>query len=286
MFLFLPHNGTTTITTTTRTTTSTVKTLVVNAVSLFLVLLFAFPSTTLAQFGMDPIAVAAAAAERTQKQHPAPPFPQDEEPLHKQPNYIHNHDNPDISSSIPPIKDQSHINDLLLQDEDPELAQAIKIFSDMTPHELMETTLELRELFANDPDALEEMELVMSEIYKMNRYAKEGRLDPEGSSSSRSSAGSSGGGGDNEAEMGKNNHDLFSMAMSDTLDMLRSANEGDWDQILQHKDAILEVVIQSGFMGDEEAEIYRSNGAAWEEQLRIIWEELKKQAEVDPPPKL
>jgi hypothetical protein len=62
------------------------------------------------------------------------------------------------------------LNDLLLQEEnDPELLQAFQIFADMSPQELMETTLELREVFSNDPQALEEMEQVMKEIYKINR---------------------------------------------------------------------------------------------------------------------
>jgi hypothetical protein len=72
--------------------------------------------------------------------------------------------------------------------------------------------------------------------------------------------------------------DLFSMVLSDTLDMLRNAKDEDWDLILQNKDTILNAVIHSGFMADEEAKIYQKDAAAWEEQLRIIWEELKKQA--------
>lgn len=180
------------------------------------------------------------------------------------------------------------LNDLLLQEEnDPELLQAFQVFADMSPQELMETTLELREVFSNDPQALEEMERVMKEIYKINRNLgggsekKTNRNDKSSKNHPQIIPNKFGTTQEEESDelVEQEEHpDLFSMVLSDTLDMLRNAKDEDWDLILQNKDTILNAVIHSGFMADEEAKIYQKDAAAWEEQLRIIWEELKKQA--------
>lgn len=198
-----------------------------------------FSHTCLAQFGLfDQRTTAAIAGDtRENKQHHT--------------SNTHNNVNNDDAIIL-------KSNELLLEENDPELLEAFQIFAEMSPQELMETTLELRDMFSNDPQALEEVEQVMKEIYKINRnMAAEKTVEDQ------------------------EHPDLFSMVMSDTLEMLRNAKEEDWALVLEHKDAILKAVIHSGFMAEEEAEVYRKDAGAWEEQLRIIWEELKKQASVE-----
>ena len=69
--------------------------------------------------------------------------------------------------------------------------------------------------------------------------------------------------------------------MADPLEMLRRADESDWDKVLENKNAILDAVISSGMMSNEEIELFRINPEAWEEELRGIWTELKNQADED-----
>jgi len=143
--------------------------------------------------------------------------------------------------------------------DDPELAEAIQMFAGMSPEEMMQTMEELKEILGNnDPAALQEIEEVMLEIAKLDL----GDLDTDSIKDLM------------EEEMA-------AMAMSDTLDMLRNANEGDWNKILENKEQILEVVIQSGVMDEEEVDMFRKDPDAWEEELRFIWEELKQQADED-----
>ena len=144
--------------------------------------------------------------------------------------------------------------------DDPELAEAIQMFAGMSPEEMMQTMEELKEILGNnDPAALQEIEEVMLEIAKLD-------LSTEG---------------DYNALQDLMGEDRAAMAMSDTLDMLRNADEGDWNKILENKEQILEVVIQSGVMDEEEVEMFRNDPDAWEEELRFIWEELKAQADED-----
>jgi len=177
----------------------------------------------------------------------------------------------------------------LLQDDnpssshDPELLQAFQIFANMSLQELMDTTLELREIYAHDPQALEEMEQVMKEVYKITRSTKSNTINGDDDDGAADGSTSQTRINDNhvqvqEEEQEQEHSDLFSMIMSDTLDMMRNANnEQDWSLILEQKDAILQAVIHSGFMTEEETEVYRRDEGAWEDQLRIIWEELRTQ---------
>ena len=147
--------------------------------------------------------------------------------------------------------------------DDPELSEAIQMFAGMSPEEMMQTMEELKEILGNnDPAALQEIEEVMLEIAK---------LDLEGDYN----------GVDTNALKDLMGEDRAAMAMSDTLDMLRNADEGDWNKILENKEQILEVVIQSGVMDEDEVEMFRNDPGAWEEELRFIWEELKNQADED-----
>lgn len=136
--------------------------------------------------------------------------------------------------------------------EDPELLQAMQIFAQMSPEEMMETMEELKTMLGDDPDTLAEMELLMKEISEMSPEQIQESLD-----------------------------EILTLQQSmleDTLEMLANADESSWDKILENKDQILDVVVQTGAMSDEEAALYKSDPAAWEEELKVIWEELRKQA--------
>ena len=140
-------------------------------------------------------------------------------------------------------------------ENDPELQAAIQMFADMPPQEMMETIQELKEMFGDDPETMKEIEEIMEEISKMDASGIE----------------------QNMKEI--MDEEMVAMAMADTLELLQNADEHDWDRILEHKDAILEVVISSGAMSDEEIVLFRDDPDAWEEELMLIWDELKKQSE-------
>jgi hypothetical protein len=139
--------------------------------------------------------------------------------------------------------------------DDPELAEAIQMFADMSPEEMMETMKELRYMFENDPETMKEVEEIMQEIAK---------LDPAEMKQSLT---------------GSIDEEMAAKAMDDTMDMLKNADESDWNKIRENKEQILEVVIQSGVMDVEEVRLFRTDPDAWEEELKIIWKELKMQAD-------
>jgi len=164
-----------------------------------------------------------------------------------------NNDNDILTSSL----ENSH----LLGDEmididftDPELLEAIQMFSEMSLDEI-------KEIFGDDPEALKEIEKVMEEISK---------LDPSEIEESM------------KALM---EEELIASAMTDTLEMLAAADsatdEQDWEKILENKDVILEAVIASGSMSEEDIALYLKDGGAWEEELSGIWNELKEVVQPD-----
>jgi len=141
---------------------------------------------------------------------------------------------------------------------DPELLEAIQMFSEMSLDEI-------KEIFGDDPEALKEIEEVMEEISK---------LDPSEIEESM------------KALM---EEELIASAMTDTLEMLAAADadaatdtdEQDWDKILENKDVILEAVIASGSMSEEDIALFLKDGDAWEEELSGIWNELKEVVQPD-----
>uniref|UniRef100_A0A7S3QAE6 Magnesium transporter MgtE intracellular domain-containing protein n=1 Tax=Chaetoceros debilis TaxID=122233 RepID=A0A7S3QAE6_9STRA len=149
---------------------------------------------------------------------------------------------------------------------DPELLEAIQMFSEMSLDEI-------KEIFGDDPEALKEIEEVMEEISK---------LDPSEIEESM------------KALM---EEELIASAMTDTLEMLAGTaadadadadadtatdtDEQDWDKILENKDVILEAVIASGSMSEEDIALFLKDGDAWEEELSGIWNELKEVVQPD-----
>jgi hypothetical protein len=70
----------------------------------------------------------------------------------------------------------------------------------------------------------------------------------------------------------------IAQSMAETMELLQNADESDWNRILENKDAILQAVISTGVISEEEIAEYQSNPDAWERELLSIWEELKMQA--------
>lgn len=143
-----------------------------------------------------------------------------------------------------------------LEFSDPELAEAIEMFANMSPEEMMDTMKELREMFSNDPQTLKEIEEVITELSNIN-------ID----------------------DFGDQLRDLISEeelanSIAETMEILQNADDSDWNRILENKDAILEAVIATGAIDDEDIVEYKRNPDAWEQELRSIWAELKMQAMV------
>lgn len=164
------------------------------------------------------------------------------------------------SSSLENSNSHSLGNDEMIDIDftDPELLEAIQMFSEMSLDEI-------KEIFGDDPEALKEIEKVMEEISK---------LDPSEIEESM------------KALM---EEELIASAMTDTLEMLAAADadaatdtdEQDWDKILENKDVILEAVIASGSMSEEDIALFLKDGDAWEEELSGIWNELKEVVQPD-----
>ena len=59
---------------------------------------------------------------------------------------------------------------------------------------------------------------------------------------------------------------------------LEMISTSEWDVIYNKREDILDSVIASGKMSAEDAALYKSDAAAWEKELKHIWEELQSQA--------
>jgi hypothetical protein len=137
---------------------------------------------------------------------------------------------------------------------DPELLEAIQMFADMSPEEMMETMEELKEMFSNDPETLREIEEVILELSKLDADDIEQQL----------------------RELME--EEDIAKSMAETMELLQNADQSDWKRILENKDAILEAVIATGAISEEEIAEYQRNPDAWERELLLIWEELKMHA--------
>eukprot|EP00543_Licmophora_paradoxa_P006393 CAMPEP_0202453482 /NCGR_PEP_ID=MMETSP1360-20130828/11450_1 /ASSEMBLY_ACC=CAM_ASM_000848 /TAXON_ID=515479 /ORGANISM="Licmophora paradoxa, Strain CCMP2313" /LENGTH=99 /DNA_ID=CAMNT_0049072585 /DNA_START=35 /DNA_END=334 /DNA_ORIENTATION=- len=71
--------------------------------------------------------------------------------------------------------------------------------------------------------------------------------------------------------------DEIATATNDALRMLQRG-DGAWETIWTQRDLILESVIQSGQISEADAVRFRADSEAWENELKFIWSELKKQA--------
>ena len=166
------------------------------------------------------------------------------------------------SSSSTPILDTGggstdEIDALLMDFEnDPELAEAVKMFSELSTEEMIETIMEMKEMLKDDPEALRELDEVMEELAQMD-----------------------------EEEIRQNLQEIMeeeavAQSMLEMMALLQDADEGTFDRILEEKDVILNNIIQSGMMSEEEIELFQSDPVAWENELRHIWEELKQEADI------
>ncbi len=144
--------------------------------------------------------------------------------------------------------------DLLNFDGDLELEEAIQAFADMSREEMVETIQEMKDLLHDDPDALKELDVVIEELSKMDEQEIQDNL---------------------EAIMAE---EAVAQSMAETLEMLQNADESTFEKILEKKDTILQTIVESGIMSKEELAMFENDEAAWEEELRFIWNELKTQA--------
>eukprot|EP00591_Stephanopyxis_turris_P005544 CAMPEP_0195529522 /NCGR_PEP_ID=MMETSP0794_2-20130614/32117_1 /TAXON_ID=515487 /ORGANISM="Stephanopyxis turris, Strain CCMP 815" /LENGTH=192 /DNA_ID=CAMNT_0040660843 /DNA_START=29 /DNA_END=607 /DNA_ORIENTATION=+ len=137
---------------------------------------------------------------------------------------------------------------------DRDMAEAIQMFANMSPKEREKTTSELTDMLGDDPETRKLVEEVMEEV---------GNMNPEQLTEEF---------GELLAE------EQLAFAMSETLEQLANADEEMLGSILQKKDAILDSVIESGQITEEDAERYKNDPAEWERELKFIWDELQKQA--------
>lgn len=139
---------------------------------------------------------------------------------------------------------------------DPELMDAMEIFNNMSPEEMQEAMVGLLEVLGDDPEMLAAIQELQKEIEMMK----------------------SSGEYDGEKLQGMIEDDELAAATQDALDMLGSAN--DWEAIWEMQEVILEGVLESGQLSAQDAALYKSDVSAWETELKFIWTELQKQAQL------
>lgn len=138
---------------------------------------------------------------------------------------------------------------------DPELLEAVEMLSEMSPEEMEETLRSVADMFGDgDPETAAALREAAREVSEMDVGEMRSAL------------------GQMAAEKD------VSDAASEALRMLNNADEGTIGTILERKDLILEAVVQSGQITEEDAERYRADPVEWERELKSIWEELRRQA--------
>ena len=142
-------------------------------------------------------------------------------------------------------------SETLLDMNDPRLMDAMEIFANMSPEEMMETMNELKGMIGDDPETIAAIQDVMKEIQSMNANDIQNSLK------------------DLVEE------DEVRVAMKDALTILK---DGQWDTIWEHRNFIRDAVIDSGKISPEDAAKFKTDQTAWEEELKFIWNELQKQA--------
>jgi len=155
-------------------------------------------------------------------------------------------------SAAPTVNaDANNEDEPLDLERDPELLVAMEIFAAMNPEEMEETMEELKKMLGDDPETLEAIQHVMNELPKMKSEDVQSSLN------------------DMIAD------DEIAAATNDALKLLGHSH---WDQIWEQQDVILQAVIQSGQISEEDTALFTSDNAAWEKELRFIWNELQRQA--------
>lgn len=131
----------------------------------------------------------------------------------------------------------------------------MEAFALMSPEEAQEAFAEVLEMMGedkDDPEMLEAIQEVMREMENMNT-------------------------GDDVK------YRLSSMTMEEEVAQatevaLEMISTSEWDVIYNKREDILDSVIASGKMSAEDAALYKSDAAAWEKELKYIWDELQSQA--------
>lgn len=131
----------------------------------------------------------------------------------------------------------------------------MEAFALMSPEEAQEAFAEVLEMMGedkDDPEMLEAIQEVMREMENMNT-------------------------GDDVK------YRLSSMTMEEEVAQatevaLEMISTSEWDVIYNKREDILDSVIASDKMSAEDAALYKSDAAAWEKELKYIWEELQSQA--------
>ena len=143
----------------------------------------------------------------------------------------------------------------LIDLDDPELVEAMEAFALMSPEEAEEAFAEVIEMLGedkDDPEMLEAIQEVMREMESMNSGA-----DVKARLSSMTL----------EEEIAE--------ATEMALEMISTS---EWEVIYNKREDILDSVIASGKISAEDAALYKSDAAIWEEELKYIWDELQSQA--------
>ena len=137
---------------------------------------------------------------------------------------------------------------------DPEMMEAMKMLTQMSPEEMKETLQELIMTTGDDPETKKALESALEEISQMNMEEVQGAL---------------------AALM---EEEQIAHAIHDTMEMLGKADDATWEEIISKKDVILEAVIESGQLSQDDIDRYQNDSDAWENELKFIWKELKSQA--------
>eukprot|EP00980_Cylindrotheca_fusiformis_P011386 scaffold2638_cov114-Cylindrotheca_fusiformis.AAC.14 len=150
--------------------------------------------------------------------------------------------------------------DAKLLSEDEELVEALEIFQRMSPEEMEETVLELMKQMDDDPDGRAELESLLNDILPELKLQQQQDQDQQ-----------------------QQQQNLKQMIEEDeiavaTQDALRLLSGSSWEDLWAKQDIVLEGVLNSGQLTPEDAALFKSDKAAWKEQLKFIWDELQKQA--------
>ena len=137
---------------------------------------------------------------------------------------------------------------------DSEMMEAMKMLTQMSPEEMKETLQELIETSGDDPETKMALERAMEEIAEMDMEEVQDAL---------------------AALM---EEEQIAHAIHDTMEMLGNADDATWEEIISKKDVILQAVIESGQLSQDDIDRYQNDSDAWENELKFIWKELKSQA--------
>ncbi|KAL9188544.1 hypothetical protein ACHAXT_006922 [Thalassiosira profunda] len=139
-------------------------------------------------------------------------------------------------------------------DDEQELIEAMEMFALMSEEERIEAFAEVVEMIGGDdadPEDLEALRTVMEAVELMN--------DADSTSMGYTPM-----------------EDAIADATGIALEMIAGS---EWEMIREKSSEILDALIVSGKIGAEDAALFRSDGSAWEKELRSVWDELEKQAE-------